>query len=542
MLDLPRGTPHDALFSPDGHLVLTLGWDAEARVHKAATGEVVWAVRPQRPMENWSFSPDGLHLGALSGERLVVWDLHTGLASETDLAPRPVLPFALGPGPGQLTHAATAGYLTTVRFSDWQRVWVRLVGGGPLERLAFEPHGQAILGTGPEGCRVWELPSGRLLASSEGQHPAALSPSQLVTTRSSGIVEEVSLPTRARRRLSFLSAVQVLTAEGACMVPLADGLAYHERHGQTAWEVRGHSGVRALARHDGELVAAHADPFLRSWPEGKHEQLWGGSITCLASGPAGLAVGTALGEVRLAGRKLSVEGEVRGVFEAGCGRVAVLSGADAVSVWEGDRCLLRQPGCPLMAGHGERIVTWSRTGLEELDLLTLQSQKLAEAPCGTHLAVAPEPGSWWGATGASVRGSDLSLELPAAVTALAAGSGGRWAAATADSQLRLFEGALEVMSHTLESPADVLLWAEGSLWAGTREGWIHAFGPEPLGWLILFWDREWVAGTSEGWESSPRAGRHMGLWEAGHFVPYEEAPPELPGTARRLRKRLTPAG
>jgi len=538
MLDLPRGAPRDALFSPDGHLVLTLGWEDEARVHKAATGEVVWAVRPDRPLENWSFSPDGLHLGALSGERLVVWDLHTGLATETDLAPLPVLPFALGPGPGQLTHAATSGYLTTLRTSDWQRAWVRLVGGGPIQRLAFDSHGQHLLGEGPEGCRVWEVPSGRLLASSDGRAPAALSPSQLITTKGSGLVEEVNLATRARRRLSFTPAVQALTAEGACVVPLADGLAFHERHGQTAWEVRGHSGVRALALHGGELVAAHSDPYLRSWPEGRHEQLWGGAITCLAAGPAGLAVGTALGEVRLAGRKLSVEGEVRGVFEAGCGRVAVLSGADAVSVWEGDRCLLRHPGCPLMAGRGERIVTWSRTGLDELDLLTLQSRGLAEGPVGTHLTVGDEPGSWWGATGTLVRGPDFSLELPSEVTALAAGARGRWTAATADGQLRLFEGSHEIMSHRLESPAQVLLWTEGALWAGTREGWIHAFGPEPLGWLILFWDREWVAGTAEGWESSPRAGRHMGLWEEGRFVPYEEAPPELPGTARRLRKRL----
>ena len=173
MLDLPRGSPREALFSPDGHLILTLGWELEVRVHRASTGEVVWAARLEHPAENWSFSPNGREVGALSGERLLLWDLTTGQRRESELAPLPVLPFTLGPGPDQLTHAAAEGYLTTLRISDWHRCWTRLVGGESLQRLAFEPQGRALLGVGATGCRVWEIPSGRCLASSQGRAPAA---------------------------------------------------------------------------------------------------------------------------------------------------------------------------------------------------------------------------------------------------------------------------------------------------------------------------------------------------------------------------------
>jgi WD40 repeat protein len=177
---LPQsGFVRSVAFSPDGHLILTSGYEGRARLWDARTFRLVHELRgPDSSALNEAvFSPDGKHVAAAANDSTVrVWETATGD------------PIGIAVGHAyQVTHVAfdpLGKFVISGSADGTAKVWsiegrlTSLLAGhrGPVTAVAFSPDGNAAITASEDGTvRVWNPwsePQLRLAATLA--HPTAV--------------------------------------------------------------------------------------------------------------------------------------------------------------------------------------------------------------------------------------------------------------------------------------------------------------------------------------------------------------------------------
>jgi WD40 repeat protein len=205
LFELPHAdSVYDAMFTPDGTRVATVGGDCVLKIWDTATGALIREVtrtqtdgHPTRYFLG-AVSPDGKLLAAIdaSGSSAYLWSVATG-AMVVELATgsseyRPSIAFS---GDGQWFAVTGGGSVQVFDTGTWRRAVT--LAGPSASSLSFDPSGPRLVTGDWQGeVSVWSIPSGERLhrlsnAGAASKHVAFSPDGQLVVSVSLDGTERV---------------------------------------------------------------------------------------------------------------------------------------------------------------------------------------------------------------------------------------------------------------------------------------------------------------------------------------------------------------
>ena len=165
------------VFSPDGRLLATSGWDETAKVWSAATGQELLTLRghPGHLVRSVAFSPDGKRVVTGGADGIAkVWDAATGrelLALPGHAGP--IFEVAFHPDGKRIATAS----LDRTALWDAEDGRELLTLGGPKSRagcVGFSPDGKRLLTCNDQMVTIWNATNGRELLSLRGHQNQVL--------------------------------------------------------------------------------------------------------------------------------------------------------------------------------------------------------------------------------------------------------------------------------------------------------------------------------------------------------------------------------
>jgi uncharacterized protein with WD repeat len=161
-----RRPAHDVAFSPDGKLVI-VAYDQGARISRLGDTKAKVVVAPGSDVAHAAFSPDGKHLLTVAGRSAVLRDLdgrQVMFPLHYAAADTKIVDAAFGPADGLVVTGASNG---SVAIWDAEGQKLREVHRSkePVTSVGFSQDGKFVVSTSRDGARIWEVGSGRLLAS-----------------------------------------------------------------------------------------------------------------------------------------------------------------------------------------------------------------------------------------------------------------------------------------------------------------------------------------------------------------------------------------
>lgn len=398
-----------AAFSPDGSRVANADGET-ALVWDVATGKALQRLRsPLGPIAALAFSPDGKRLAA-AGRGTVLWDVETG----KELLTLRGAGRAVGFSPDGLHLAAVSG-------DGAARLWRTTVGqdssafggDGTIGAVAFTADGQRlasaarlfqedrvrngthqVASAGGEGTWIRDPATGDATLLRWLYAPIAFRPgsSELVGLAGDGTVELWDARTRAQARAVCRPARLVTSLafdpEGKLLaVGSADGIlgVWEAATGRERYTVRAHAGrVTGVAFRGGELLSGGADGVVNTWEieSGRNA----GRITTLPGSVTGLALSPD-GNLLAVGAGGSLASDVQ-VFDLAAGDTRVMLRGQAGDTMSS--VAFSPDGTRLAAGYGDGTIRlWEpRTGEEILTLRNTMGPvpSIAFSPNGRYLA------------------------------------------------------------------------------------------------------------------------------------------------------------
>jgi WD40 repeat protein len=152
-----------AVFSPDGHRVLTGSDDKTARLWDAATGQEILKLDGHK-YSVWSaaFSPDGKRAATVSWDELRLWDAETGEAIKVLRGEPSMKGVEFSPDGRRLV---TAGTDRTVRIWDaegGQQMMLLRGHSAVVSSARFDKNGRRVVTASDDGtARIWDAETGR---------------------------------------------------------------------------------------------------------------------------------------------------------------------------------------------------------------------------------------------------------------------------------------------------------------------------------------------------------------------------------------------
>jgi WD40 repeat protein len=220
------GFPASAL-SPSGRTLAITGPDGQVGLLTAATGQ------PTRPVlrggvaapTRLAFSPAGTELAGLNGRLVTIWSLRDGTVHDFYLPlGRPVGEpggMAFSPDGRRLAVVAPSGQIMLLR-TAFPLTATTLAAAGAACDLAFSPDGQRLAVATPGGAQLWDVASGKHVATlAAGPDPAGSSgPVPVDGTYCTGTVAVSFLSQGARLAATDGHVITIWTVAGATRTSL----------------------------------------------------------------------------------------------------------------------------------------------------------------------------------------------------------------------------------------------------------------------------------------------------------------------------------
>jgi WD40 repeat protein len=175
VLEGHTGPLSSARFSPDGKNIVTASSDGSARIWKASSGAVIATLKGHTGwVTTAAFSPDGRQILTTSRDKTArVWDAATGSALKVlwhtsevidgdFLSDRTIVTTATDGAP-RIWNMENEGFVAKLQGQQEQ-----------ISDALFGPDARTVITSSPEGLRLWELVSGKELASIG--HPPGFDP------------------------------------------------------------------------------------------------------------------------------------------------------------------------------------------------------------------------------------------------------------------------------------------------------------------------------------------------------------------------------
>ncbi len=176
-----KGGVYSVAFSPDGKTIVSGGHDKTVRLWDAATGREIKTISGHEDyIPSVAVSPDGATLATGGGDRkIMLWNINTG-ANVAVFEGHKKSIYSLAFSPDGRLLASGANWDTRPRLwnvKTGRNVAVLEGCTDAVQSVAFSPDGGALAaGTLNYGLHVWEVATGRHLASVEGGDCVAFSP------------------------------------------------------------------------------------------------------------------------------------------------------------------------------------------------------------------------------------------------------------------------------------------------------------------------------------------------------------------------------
>jgi WD40 repeat protein/serine/threonine protein kinase len=180
-----RNTIHAAAFSPDGERVATASQDSTTKVWSSRDGSLLFSLKGHEADVVWvGFSPDGNHLFTASSDGTArIWDADpekefaavpiedAGAVESLASSPDGRRLFAFTRTGAMILDAATGRKIRAI--PEATAIWLSVLGISNEAARAynlglFSPDGKRVLTLTPNGARVWDAESGKLISTSKG--------------------------------------------------------------------------------------------------------------------------------------------------------------------------------------------------------------------------------------------------------------------------------------------------------------------------------------------------------------------------------------
>lgn len=424
-----------AAFSPDGKRVATAGFDEDAIVWDAATGDVVAALRGhQESLQTVAFSADGARLVTTGADLTArIWDARTGKLLFT------------------LTHSE------------------------PLWSAAFSPDGAQVVTTGEHGAlKLWETRTGKPVASLEGHqgnvYTAAFSAdgTRLVTASDDRTAKVWDVG--AAKLVHSLEGHQAEVISAAFSPDGAQLLTASDDHTARIWDAATGAPIASLVGHG---AAVHAAAYSRDGARvitaslDRTAKLWDartGKLLATLEGHTG-ALSTAAFSADDALALTAADDRTTKLWDVRTGEL--------LASFEGHRGDIRSAS---FSPDGTQVLTASNDGTAKLWRVTSRNvriplhgapEKLAHgalSPDGATLVTAAEGSSeatlWEARTGARLRSLQGHRGDLTAVAFNPAGT--RVATASADHSAKIWDVRTGALLVSLDHPVKVMTIAFSS--------------------------------------------------------------------------------
>lgn len=153
-------------FSPDGHTLVSGGWDGLVKLWSAGSGTLLWSGTHTGNVNSVAFAPDGTRIASVGGCQIIIWDVESGKPVQIVTQPSLVTTVAWSPVGNLIATGDVEGHIGLWRLDkkgSLNCVQVIEAHTKLISEIAFAPDANILASASYDSTvKLWEVATGRL--------------------------------------------------------------------------------------------------------------------------------------------------------------------------------------------------------------------------------------------------------------------------------------------------------------------------------------------------------------------------------------------